>query len=595
MPAKKDKVQAKMPHTGVPVCTVYVYRKNKEVSPELQDAVLPVHPSDPSKANINGDRPWYCAIGFTHHLASDAAQIKAQPRKDYSMDQEAIANSKSNPVYMWELVSAKVNLTRIWSCSTATIEIARPYREDDNAYAPPVRPEDVIVVEMGYTDSLISIKRRSDIVFYGVVDTVKERGGSGETEGIKVTIIARDTMRYLMDNKIRGQLLIPNRPAGVNRAEIVKDLIYRGAAINYVKWKPQPILVADPAVKGAYQGALREAMTKQDAGTAVGADKDTLVSEDFGPDNCYLRTGIIEASRRATIKPPAGQDTNGSILIMDRFPLDIIKHFSLVETAPREFYSDHRTGAINWMYRRTDARKLMAEHTKGTKLLPGLTSHEELTRARQYFYRRPSNRANVISYTNEWTTVGSVTHFSVTTPQAFNSAKKDTKEIYVESPIGLFDDPHSGNGLDGLPQKLRRFTRNRYVYDESTLQNEAAEQIALALFTVWGRDIQTGMVHVPGDPTLEIGEGVQLFNMGLFGRRYNPEPRSSKPADENRQTWGPDGIHRVEAVTHLFAAGGVNKGYTTVFVFGPCDPNTGEQESKRLISTDEDWSFVQTI
>jgi hypothetical protein len=571
----KDKRQVKYPK-GMPICRVFVYRTNKN-NPTNPDS-LPVHQHAPL---ASGDTPWYCVLGWSKDLAPDAESLK---NKMYTIDETckaALLKGRSDP-RQWEVMSAKVNLVRAWSCSMATVQIARPYDRDDNAYSPPIRPEDVIVIEMGYTDSMISKKARYDQVFYGIVDNVKERGGSGDNDGITVTVTARDAMRYLVDNKIRGQILLADA-AGTNRAEIIKKLIYRGSAINYVKWTKNTAIHTDPALKEAYPDGLK---VGEKAGSTR-ADGDLLVPEDFGPNNSYLRLGVIEKSRRADIKPADKNAGNQTIIIMDRFPLDIIKHYSLIETAPRELYADHRTGTINWMFRRTDARKLLAtKDQEANKENPADLAKVE---ARQYFYRRPGNRANVISYTNEWTTIGSVSHFSITTPQAFNSGAKPTKELYVESPIALFDDPHE-NDLKGKPEKLRKFTRNRYVYDETTLGNDGAEQVALALFATWGRDIQTGMVHVPGDPTLEIGEAVQLFNMGLFGMRYDPKANDPK---SKAVTYGPEGIHRVESVSHMFAAGGPSKGYTTVFSFGPCDPPMGEAESRRLIETDEQWKAIK--
>jgi hypothetical protein len=111
------------------------------------------------------------------------------------------------------------------------------------------------------------------------------------------------------------------------------------------------------------------------------------------------------------------------------------------------------------------------------------------------------------------------------------------------------------------------------------------------LFTVWGRDIETGIVHVEGDPTLEIGEAVQLFNTGLFGKRYHPGDGTNQAQGDS----GPEGIHRVEAVNHFFAAGGAQKGYTTAFIFGPCDPPGGTAENKRLIETDTDAKAIKSI
>lgn len=603
---------------GIPIARVFVYRESKpkevkndptKVALANKPQPLPQHDLSKIKPGMSLDEiPWYCVIGFGEDLPS---------KVNYEGEEE----SRWRDPKGWQLVSARINQTRIWSCSTATFQIARPVdRSNQNyskatksngsgvtgpeVYAPPVRPEDIIVVEMGYTDSMISTKCSAEAVFYGIVDTVKERGGSGENDGISCTIVARDTMRYLVDNKIRGQILdwgkVTQDPTlQSNRAFLIRDLIYRGAAINYVKWKKDPTntnnFLYEKSVgtdtEPGHIGKFKEAERPTDGNpSTVNADKDFIIQEKFGKDNSYVKIGKIEASLRKDLPAAAGDNTTPpSLILMDRFPLDVIKHFSLVETAPRELWADRRTGEIHWMFRRTDARRLYG----GGKTNKAKNA-DQLTESRQYFYRTPSDKANIISYTAEWTTIGSITHFSVTNSQAFNSTgTRGTKEIYAESPTGLFDDPHAFD-KDGNPKKLRRFTRNRYVYDESTLENTLAEEIAIALFTVWGKDIETGMVHVPGDPTLEIGEAIQLFNTGLFGRRYSPGIKADTGSDQPNQS-GPEGVYRVEAVNHLFAAGGAQKGFTTVFIFGPCDPPLGTAESKRLIEDDDDLKAFKII
>ena len=587
----QDKIKANFP-SGVPVCRVFVYRNNK---PEYNSNphVLPVHMREAPEGRMNP--PWYCVLGFSHDLkASISDEALERGAVSGLVDVDEFKKAKGTEKYKvkpaWQVVSARVNLTRAWNCSMATVQIARPYDVEDNAYSPPIRPEDVIVIEMGYTDSLISVKARMDTVFYGIVDNVKERGGSGE-DGIVVTVVARDSMRYLQDNRIRGTVLIPDVKGGRNRAEIVKDVLYRGAAVDYVKWTNETIPITETTDDGTK--VTHAYLKKPKKNTKAGKDPDLIEAADFGPDNSFIRVGKVEKSRRKELSATDERGLNQSIVIIDKSPLDLVKHMSLVETAPRELYADHRTGEINWTFRRTDARRLYGggKTTKnGAYKDPKV--QEEAIKSRQFFYRKPGNRANVISYTNEWTTVGSISHFALTTPQALSDSSKRTNDIYAESPLALFDDPHGPRDSAGRPtEKLRKFTRNRYVYDESLTGNENAEMVVLALFTTWGRDIQGGMVHIPGDPTLEIGEAVQLFNMGLFGKRYNPNANNkSQPG-----TWGPEGFNRVEAVSHQFAVGGAQRGFTTIFWFGPCDPATGEKETKRLIEDDTDWEHIKTI
>ena len=487
----------------------------------------------------------------------------------------------------WQVLSARTNETRQWSCSSAQFQLAHPMSAIDLPRLPPVRPNDLVVIEMGYIKGLQTRVNKADgntdygnfsgdVVFYGKVDEVKDRGGSGESDGMVFTVSARCMMSYLVGNKIRCHYLPEHKDVTVNRAYIVRDLVLRGAAVEYVQWENDSIDI------GRRKPVL-------DAKTQM------VKPAGFHPGNCYLNFGKLELSGREDLKPPKG-GTPG-IVIMDRFPLDLIKHFSLVETEPRELWADRRTGEIHWQARRTDARRLMQAGS----------SH-----FRQYFYRKPDARANILSYTNEWTTLGTVTHFTMTNPLAANSNSKESAQVYGESPTALLVDPHTG-------KPLRRMTANRFVYDDTLVtaesSNAKAETILTALFTIWGRAIETGMVMIPGDPTLEIGEAVQIFNTALFGRRYWPtskglsngsegkvkDPRTQrKPAEGGGYAddeYNPEGVYRVEAVTNLFALGGVSRGYTTVFIFGPADPPTvlTTRSAPRLIVNDTDLAKMEWI
>jgi hypothetical protein len=300
-------------------------------------------------------------------------------------------------------------------------------------------------------------------------------------------------------------------------------------------------------------------------------DSSLLKPANFGPDNSYIKLGTIEASKREEIIIPDEQNQAG-IVIMDKFPLNVIKHFSLIETAPKELWANPKDGRINWMTRRSDLRNL-----KNNPI------------SRQYFYMYPPERANILSYTNEWTTAGTVTHFTVSNPLAPVNNNPQTAEIYTESPTAYLTDPHTG-----LP--LRNITRNRFIYDDTLVagNDQGAEQVAAAMFNIWGKSIQAGMVTVAGDPSLEVGEAVQLFNTGLLGRRYHPAvPKTLDNTYDATESAYIEGTYRVEGLTHLFAIGGVGQGYKTVFIFGELDPPTGS--INRQILNDNELTDVEKI
>lgn len=473
----------------------------------------------------------------------------------------------------WAVLDARVNRTRQWNCSSAIVHVACPLKAGEPLKRPPVRPNDVIVIEIGYTAShLTQVSRGSsaagpykaqtdyrkflgDAVFYGIVDSIKERDGSGANDGVVWTIQARCPMRFLADNKIRANY----RPPGIgqngsNRVAVIRDLLYLGSLIDYVEWESDGIPQGGKITKGGtgLADTLQLRRPKQNP-----SHENMLKDAEVSPKNSYLTLGLLEKSTRSDVLAPEIADTLQGMRIMDKFPLDVIKHFSLVESAPRELWADPRTGNIHWMARRTDMRRLRS------------TDVDEAA-TRQYFYRHPADRANILGGTQEWSTIGTVTHFILTNPLANAQGGKGVTDLYAESPHAFLRDPHSGT-------PLRPMTRNRFAYDDTLTEADSPRAVLGALFEIYSRALQTGMIQVPGDPTLDIGEAVQIFNTGLFGRSSFADVPTGQQVRVNGSNYGlqQDGVFRVEAVQQLFAVGGPARGYTTVFVYGPADPDTG--------------------
>lgn len=547
-----------------PVCRIHVYKKN-EGKPYGVAGPLPSHwcINDPKDTSNNSKAPELI-------LGKDGIYLDDKRPMD------------------WQVLSARVNSTRQWQCSSATFQIAHPLDASTPASACPIAPNDIIVMEMGYCNGIDSnVSTTSgrtnydafvgDVVFYGIIDSIKERGGSGDKDGIVFSVFARDPMSILTDNKMRGHYN-PKNLQGYNRAFIVRDLLWRGAAIDYVKW--------------TLDTSQRDGYARDKAGFRIPLPAQTgqneVQPESFGSNNCYLNIGTLEQSQRAEIKiPDEGAQTG--IILTDKFPLDVIRHFSLVETAPRELWADRRTGQVHWQFRRTDMRRLLHDSA-----------------SRQYFYRFPANRANIMSYTMEWSTAGTITHFTITNPTASAQNTGQTSEMYAESPTSLLLNPHVSS--DGGKNQLRPLTRNRFIYDDTLLSEEDSPVVASSLFNIWGRCIQTGMVMVPGDPSLEIGEALQIFNTGLFGKRWHEDTQATNAQPSNGSNSDlttdakvqaakgfPEGVFRIEAITHLFAVGGAQMGYRSVFILGPIDDDTGSADHPRLIKEDSDASKVLRI
>jgi hypothetical protein len=582
-----DRQQLMQAVSAMPVCRVHVY-SSTGVANMAADyrtaAMLPLH-----WCGVNAPDPG--ALPFAV-LGREAIQ--------YFDQRDGKKLPRAMPI-QWEILEARVNRTRHWNCSSASFQIAHPIWNENDLHVPPVMPNDVIVIEMGYTVgpySRVSYREgeegqpggrtnykrfTGDVVFYGIVDTITERGGSGDTDGVVWTIKARDAMSILADNKIRGNFKGLEGTGSVgtisNRAYAIRDIIWAGSRIDYVVWQDTARIdgIKNPNSRGPLPVSLDETGKALRFRQAYRENKDSgLADAPAGPRNTYLRIGNIQKSTRSDNL----EQGNPGISAMDKFPLQLLKHMCLLEEAPRELWADHRTGAIQCLTRFTDARRLK----------PSTGDNPQQQAKRQYFYRFPADRANILSYTNEWSTAGTVTHFILSNP---NPQSNNTADLYAESPYALLKDPHS-------ERYLRPMTRNRFAYDDTLgKDNNAAtsEAVAGALFSVWGRTLESGTVMVLGDPTLEIGEAVQLFNTGLFGRRA-ADPKIPQLFEGGTYdgvyadiATNPEGIQRVEAVSHLFGVGGVKRGYVTVFVFGPVDPDTGGP-TKRFITSNDDLQAI---
>lgn len=557
-------------HTLAPVCRVHVYGTIADVEmtkPEgYRNAAVPPLPWC-GPQDLKGNRQPHAILGKEPRLLLDA------------FGKQVGAPNIGVPIE-WYVLSCRVNQTRQWDCSSANFQIAHPIRGEEEIHVPPIRPNDVIVIEMGYLPSPHSKMSQQgsantdysrfagDIVFYGVVDTIVERAGAGGTDGIVFTVKARDQMRWLTDTKIRSPYA-PGLMESYDRAFVIRDLLLLGSQIDTIQWKTNRTVTpfGMPAVERV---PLRPA-----------GNENMLLPALRQESNSYIRLGNIEkSSRKDAIKFEAGEHPKG-MTIIDKFPIQVIKHFLLVENAPRELWADQRTGHIHCQNRRTDARRLFS-------------SVEKISATRQYFYRFPAARANVMSYNAEWSVAGVVTHFTLTNPQN-NFGTNAVKDLYAESPMAMLKDPHTG-------AYLRPMTRNRFAYDDTLNQADAPVGIVGALFHIWGRALTTGMVMVLGDPTLGIGEAVQLYNMGYFGRRHLSGGKNQDGGSATELIAGiysdaeknPEGVFRVEAVQHLFGVGGYKRGYVTVFATGPVDEDTGAAEVSggpaRFIKTDADYN-----
>jgi len=271
----------------------------------------------------------------------------------------------------WKVVSSRVQLVRYYAASTAKVTLAIDLPDLNGTIPAPglsftagssklnasnynpdkvvnfnqrggyeeqtyeIRPEMNIEIYMGYLDKFESVQsfitsvggkykvnpKKFTKVFNGVIDTVDLKLGRGENpmDGVTCTIVARDQMRYIIDNKFFGSLQVGGEdfgsPYGVSRNKIIRSLIEQGSA-GACKVADDPLFHPSGRPPMKIAGLYEKEVT--------GATRD--------------RTEVL-----------AGAGVPFSIA--DQFPVDAIRWFSLIETLPRELYCDVETGDIAWTIR----------------------------------------------------------------------------------------------------------------------------------------------------------------------------------------------------------------------------------------------------
>jgi hypothetical protein len=271
----------------------------------------------------------------------------------------------------WKVVSSRVQLVRYYAASTAKVTLAIDLPDMNGTIPPPglnpgnpnkklnsyaynplevvnftnsgyeeqtyeLRPEMNIEIYMGYIDKFDSVEgyisksasgyvvnpKRFTKVFNGVIDTVDMKLGRGENpaDGVTCTIVARDQMRYLIDNKFFGSLNVEGSnfgsPAGVSRNSIVRALITQGSA-----------------------------------GACTPGDNNILFHPSGRPPmkiaGLYEKDTTGASAQNTEVLAGAGVPFS----IADQFPVDAVRWFSLIETLPRELYCDIESGNIAWTIR----------------------------------------------------------------------------------------------------------------------------------------------------------------------------------------------------------------------------------------------------
>jgi hypothetical protein len=415
----------------------------------------------------------------------------------------------------WVLQSVKVSLSRFWACSTAMFTLTLPLTDPEMVVpAVPAHPEMPISIAFGYEDTngsiMYNIPTTEDVerVFTGYIDTISYK--FTDTQVVAV-IACRDSIRFLTDNKLTGVFTDENSPvqslsiAG-DRTETIKKLILEGCG-------------------------------KFDNGFVPLNEARLAIPEDFESPNPNEEPrwdpsgrkpiGFTDASD--TKEGQAGLasqvQTHQLFAVITKHPIEVIKHLSSVEDAPREFYSD-RLGNIIWERRKT----------------------RKLNKPYDFYFRnkvaidqgQTQGVFPIFNASAEWSTVGTMTEFIVvnTQPQSANTGLGGS--FCVEGKL----ETRKALGFDMA-------SRSRFVFDDTMEDRDQTdvsqtEPFLSSMLTLWGKDVKAGSVEVEGIPLLQPSDAIRIWNMGIFPAPYN--------------------IFRAEAVIHSYNAVG-KKGYRTSIMF----------------------------
>lgn len=465
----------------------------------------------------------------------------------------------------WKLFSLKVSLTRLWASSSAQFTLTRRIlsatdRKFNLKEELDLAPEDPIIIDMGYANALFSDTNllRRKRVFFGYVDTINVKLGS---KGVKITVSCRDSMRFLIENKFSGEIFgenwAINQSTSAGTAREQEDQLSL-AEVAQAMGIPTETFTTGTLEKHKIIGWLIY------AGSNGGCLPGTLVERHEFGDTEYkvvgdgsaqpLGNAAIEVSSRP-VTPP--EDVDGGVVnfnIMNRFPLEVIKHLASLEAEPRELFAEigdneNGGGQISWKTRYTEGYD---EPYVLSYLIPATVNGQTF-------------QPNVLSGEIDWSTIGTISELIVINPQAQTqtSGGAGLPTAGVLSVSGrLPDDRFFPDAISSAFPGLRSFTRRtRYIFDDTIRADdlENARGVIDAMFRIWGKDVRAGTAVIQGDENIRPGIAVQIFNFGYF-----------------------DGeVFRAEAVTHQMVAQGPSKGSKTAISFAEADEN--KQESLKAV------------
>lgn len=439
----------------------------------------------------------------------------------------------------WVVRSATVNVTRIWSASTATFFLTT--RVPELSQPPPSIPpelgiEQQIAIYLGYLGELRppnledAQANRLIRVFIGVVDTVTA-ACTGRV-GYSVKVQCRDRIKWFMESALTFNLTKDDlisagqemdvagapggKATGISRPAVIwfimNSAIGRSATSEQICNQGQEGTLCRPCLGCGVN--LRLEKVYNGAGGEDGSGPQAFYGK---PDGIMGRTSNAQATSPTqvgvyiyTSRLEFGQETASSFLLTDPSALLTIKSLSYQEAFPTEFFQDPHTGRLIYGPWGID--------------LTGLDDQKRFQRL--YFVRNVPDGMEVYSpnqmalnYKEELSSLGMRTNIVVGAPQGDGS----------------------GNHVVHLHARAHEIARTpiacRYAVVEDPTLTSSAESllVAIAYSREASRSLKSAQITLIGDPSLSLGEVIQVISSPL--RFKGRELRAAESEREAIRAW----------------------------------------------------------
>jgi hypothetical protein len=444
-------------------------------------------------------------------------------------------------VSLWAVSRVRVNITRLWACSTAFIKCVCEMHNNDEplppvSYVAPFRPApvprgnaydsikandsneglgigDEICIHMGYIDNIEISDKELSRVFVGVIDTITE--SCNPNEGATLMIECRDRMKYMMDSL-----------STYNSAEITPE---RANESREGKERREFIKAIARNAVGDFQGS--NSCTENGCGYTIFDSDDNLGS--YEVDHYYTQgkkgTSVYKVGEKpkVSLMPRfhvlSGRDNYTSNNQNFAFPnvtekvaVEHIKYLSLQEPYVTEFFSHNVNGDYYYIPRHCDVSSLndpkRLYRTYFNRIAPpGLGKLYPLNEDRLH----PAQMA--IMYQEENSLIAWRSNIILR-----NAQNIGTNEKYIHMKTTPFRYENRGFPCS-------------YIFVTDSSLEKPADYLAVGLSYLRriAKETRSAQLHVIGDPSLSPGELVQV--VGSMNKQYKATSQKNYTAKDELQ------------------------------------------------------------